>query len=218
VGTLRDLDVLAEDILAAAAENAPREAGFAVLSEAVARRREAARAEVRQTLAGPEVAAFVLDLAGFVATRGWRAGGADPAALGASVRRHARRALDKRWKAVKKRTEKLDELSMEERHELRKEIKRLRYVVEIFDSLYPAGKAKRFRAALNRLQHDFGKLNDAAMVETMLTGPRAPGAGDLDAQRASGRVIGAALAEAAHLWPRVADDWRSLAERGPFWL
>jgi inorganic triphosphatase YgiF len=217
VGTLRDLDVLAEDILAPAAGSAPDEPGFAVLSEAVARHRQAARAEVRQALAGPEVAAFVLDLAGFVATRGWRAGGADPAALDAGIRGHARRALDKRWKAVKKRAQKLDELSTAERHELRKKIKKLRYVTEIFESLYPAGKPGKFRGALKRLQDDFGKLNDAKMVETALIGPRAPGAGDLDAQRASGRVIGAALAEAAHLWPRVAGDWRALAERGPFW-
>ncbi len=55
------------------------------------------------------------------------------------------------------------------------------------------------------------------MVETMLRGPKAPGAGDADAQRAAGRVIGAALAEAAQLWPRVVEDWRALDAQGPFW-
>ena len=217
VGSLRDLDVLAEDILRPAAENAPGEPGFARLVEAVARRRETVRREVRQALAGPEVAAFVFDLAGFVATRGWRAGGADPAALEANVRELARQALDRRWKAAKKCAKGIGTLSTEQRHELRKALKKQRYVSEIFSSLFPDGRVARFRGALKCLQDDFGRLNDAAMIEATLGGQEAPGAGDPDAQRAAGRVIGAALAEAAHLLPRAVEDWRALAGYGPFW-
>ncbi len=217
VGTLRDLDVLAEDLLVPAAETAPGERGFPRLADAVARRREAVRREVRQALSGPEVAAFVLDLAGFVATRGWQAGDADAAALEADIRTLARQALDGRWKAVRKRAKDLGALSMDERHEMRKSMKKLRYVADVFDSLFPERKVARFRAALKSLQDDFGRLNDAAMVEALLRGPKAPGARDPDAQRAAGRLIGATLAEAAHLWPRAIKDWQALAKQGPFW-
>lgn len=217
VGGLRDLDVLAEEILAPAAAAAPGEPGFVALEQAIDRGRAEVRQKVRQTLAGPEVAAFVLDLAGFVATRGWRDGRADAAALEAGVRPLARRALDKRWKAVKKRAKHIKMLSMEERHELRKAIKKLRYVTEVFGTLFHGAKVERFRSALKSLQDDFGKLNDAAMVEAALSGPKAPCARDANAQRAAGRVIGAALAEAANLWPNAVADWRVLAALGPFW-
>jgi triphosphatase len=217
VGGLRDLDVLAEDILAPAADDAPGEPGFGALSRAVAARREAVRRQVREALAGPETAAFVLDLAGLVATRGWRDAGADAGGLEAPVRKLAKRALGKRWKALRRRAKGVETLSLEERHAMRKAIKKLRYVGEIFEPLFPKARVGRFRAALKSLQDDFGKLNDAAMVGSLLCGRDAPGAGDPEAQRAAGRVIGATSAEAAHLWPRAVTDWRALADLGPFW-
>jgi CHAD domain-containing protein len=172
---------------------------------------------VSGALSGPETAAFILDLAGFVATRRWREDGADAAQLDFPTRKLAKKALDKRWKALKKRAKGVDTLSLEERHEMRKAIKKLRYVGEIFESLFPKARVERFRAALKSLQDDFGMLNDAAMVEAMLGGRDAPGAGDPGAQRAAGRLIGATGAEAAHLWPRAVADWRALAELGRFW-
>jgi CHAD domain-containing protein len=172
---------------------------------------------VRETLAGAGTAAFVIDLAGFVATRVWRDGDANAAVLDDGVRKLAKLALDRRWKALKKRAKGVETLSLEERHEMRKAIKKLRYVAEMFETLFPKGRFRQFRAALKRLQDDFGQLNDAAMVASVLTGPDAPAAADPDAQRAAGRLIGATSAEAAHLWPRAVADWRALAGLGPFW-
>ena len=217
VGALRDLDVLADDILGPAAGATPGEPGFAGLAEKVAERRDATRRQVRDTLAGADVAAFVLDLAGFVATRGWQPGEAGEAALERPVRKLAKDALDTRWKALKRRAKGIKGLSLEERHDMRKEIKKLRYVAEVVESLFPTARVERFRAALKSLQDDFGALNDAAMVEGLLGGRGAPGAGDPDAQRAAGRVIGATGAQAAQLWPRAVGDWRALAKLGPFW-
>ena len=216
VGALRDLDVLAEDILSPAAEAAPDEPGFPALAQALAERRDRARRQVRETLAGADTAAFVIDLAGFVATRAWREAGNGPA-LDGKPRKLAKTALDSRWKALRKRAKGIKRLSLEDRHEMRKSIKKLRYVAEVFETLFPAGRVKRFRSAVKRLQDDFGKLNDAAMVEALLAGPDAPAAGDPGAQRAAGRVIGSTSAEASHLWPRAVADWRALTKFGPFW-
>ncbi len=225
VGALRDLDVFAEDMLAPAADATPGEPGFAPLAAAIAERRAATSRAVRETLAGADVAGFVLDLAGFVATRHWRGAGADREVLDAPIRGLARAALDHRWKALKKHAKGIETLPTKARHEMRKEIKKFRYLTEIFGTLYPKKKVAAFRRALRSLQDDFGVLNDAATAEAILTGTGspsgfpgdAPAAANADAQRAAGRVIGAALAGAGHLWPRAVRDWRSLKKIGPFW-
>lgn len=55
---------------------------------------------------------------------------------------------------------------IERLHELRVAVKKLRYAVEFFGALYPAGKPERFRQRLVRLQDCLGSICDAtAMAE-----------------------------------------------------
>ena len=50
----------------------------------------------------------------------------------------------------------------EQRHELRKELKKLRYAVEFLSPLYPDKRVAPFLKRLKNLQNVFGELNDAA--------------------------------------------------------
>ena len=88
----------------------------------------------------------------------------------------AGQALNKRWKKVGKRARDLRTLNAEQRHELRKELKKLRYAAEFFSSLYPAKRVDRFLKRLKKLQTVFGDLNDAVTVKAMLgdTGYQTP--------------------------------------------
>ena len=219
VSELRDMDVLAEEMVAPLADDYPDEPGFAALAAAVEVRREAVRAQVCQTLCGPEVTRFVFSGPAFLASRGWLdpADHGQTARLAQPVEKLACRMLDKRWKALDAYGRRAAKLTIEERHEMRKEIKKIRYVGEIFESLFPTRRVKAFRSALKNLQNDFGALNDVAMAEAYLTDPGAPGADDPAAQRAAGRLIGAALTEADRLWPEVIADWKALKKTGPFW-
>ena len=216
---LRDWDVLAGEMIAPEVERHPDEPGFAALLSAIEARREAVRGPVRKALAGPEVTRFVFEAPGFVAGRGWL----DPGDLGQTARLArpvealARDRLDRRWKALAAYGRRIEALSIEERHEMRKEIKKLRYVAEVFRSLFDPDRFAAFRKALKSLQKDFGALNDAAMMTDYLTAPDAPAAADPAAQRAAGRLIGAAEAEAAHIWPRAVADWAALRKAGRFW-
>ncbi|MEO1491918.1 MAG: CHAD domain-containing protein [Pseudomonadota bacterium] len=218
-GRLRDLDVLAEEIVRPFADATPEETGFTVLSEAVAERRLAIRKDVRTALSRPEVTAFGLQLGRYLAARGWL----DPADHGQTVRlaqpvgRVAAKVLTKRWKAVAAYGDRIETLSIDERHEMRKELKKLRYLVDAFKSLYPEDRVAAFMRAVKRLQTAFGALNDAAMAEALLMAPDAPGAGDPAAQRAAGLMIGQLMARSDHLWPQAQTDWRDLAALGPFW-
>ncbi|MEM9062717.1 MAG: CYTH and CHAD domain-containing protein [Pseudomonadota bacterium] len=218
-GRIRDLDVLADQIVAHEAKAHPNEPGFDCLAHATRAQRDVVRLEVRSTLIDANLTAFPLDMAGFIAGRGW-VDGADHGQtkrLAQPLRPYARKVLDKRWKSVSAWGARIDELSIDERHEMRKEVKKLRYLLDAFRSLFDPERVAKFNRHVKRLQKAFGALNDSAMAEALLLAPDAPGRDDPAAQRAAGRIIGRLLSESDRLWPGAIDDWRALSAFGPCW-
>jgi triphosphatase len=137
--------------------------------------------------------------------------------LAAPVSDLAEGALNKRWKKVGKRARGLESLDVEQRHELRKELKKLRYAVEFLSPLFPAKRVEPFVKRLKKLQTVFGELNDAATVKTMLIGKEVRCAGDPGVQRAIGWVVGATQARADFGWAGAKGLWRKLEDTRPFW-
>jgi inorganic triphosphatase YgiF len=219
VGRLRDLDVVGNDIVRREAEAHPDEPGLSAFADVLSREAADLRERLRKLLAGARSQAFVIDLAQFVETRGWLVPQdfSQTKRLAAPVAELAGQALDKRWKKIGKRARGLATLDTEQRHKLRKELKKLRYAVEFFSSLYPAKHVDPFQRRLKKLQTVFGDLNDAATVRAMLTGAEAPGAGDPAAQRAVGWVIGASQARAELRWAGAKTLWRHLEETRLVW-
>ncbi|RWM05364.1 CYTH and CHAD domain-containing protein [Mesorhizobium sp.] len=219
VGHLRDLDVVANDIVGRDAKSHPDEPGLAALSEALPRRRAELCDHLRKLLVDAGVQAFLIDLARFVETRGWLV----PLDFGQTERLamptgdFAGQALKKRWKKVVKYAHGLATLTTEQRHELRKELKKLRYVVEFFSPLYQAKHVDPFLKRLKRLQTVFGDLNDAAIVRTTLAEAEVLSADDPAAQRAAGWVLGSSQARAEVGWTRATALWRRLEKARPFW-
>jgi CHAD domain-containing protein len=205
--------------VAPAAEALPGEPGFAALETALADAADAERARLRETLAGARARGFLLDLSEFVACRGWL----DPSdpdqtpRLARPLPETAAAALDRRLARAAKRAKGLDRLSTEQRHELRKELKKLRYSVEFCASLYPEKKVKPFLKRLKALQAVFGSLNDAAMAKELLGGPDAPGGDDPAAARAAGFVLGLHTERAQHGWTEAKALWTALRDTRPFW-
>ncbi|MCV6596734.1 MAG: CHAD domain-containing protein [Mangrovicoccus sp.] len=219
VGDLRDLDVAIEDILDPAAAERPDEPGFEVLRNAIVERGGETRLLVRETLAGERAQTFLIDMARFIETRGWLVAEdfSQTTRLAAAIPDLAVNALDKRWKSVRKHAKDIENLDIPARHELRKELKKMRYAVEFMGPLWPATDVKAFVKKLKALQEVFGDLNDAAMVETLLMAPNAPGASDLTAQRATGWLLGTRMTKAEADWPHAQGLWAKLKELGPFW-
>ena len=83
------------------------------------------------------------------------------------IESRATRELSKRRKRVVKRAKRLEDLDPEARHEVRIEIKKLRYGIEFFGRLFSGAKAKgrrkRILAAVEELQEILGELNDIAV-------------------------------------------------------
>jgi triphosphatase len=219
VGRLRDLDVVANDIVQREAKTHSDEPGLTALSYALSGQAIEVRERLRKLLAGARAQSFLIDLARFVETRGWLVPQdfGQTARLAAPITELAGQALNKRWKRVGKRTRGLETLDTEQRHELRREFKKLRYAVEFLSPLYPAKRVDPFLKRLKKLQTVFGDLNDAATVRAMLSGPDVTSTGDPTAQRAVGWVIGASQARAEFGWTGAKALWRNLEETRPFW-
>ncbi len=219
VGRLRDIDVVIEDIVLREAGVHPGEPGFAHLAEALHQEAAGIRDTLRTLLVGPRVQAFLIDLVRFVETRGWLVADdyTQTERLARPVPKLAAAALDKRWKKTRRRARHLRTLTIDERHALRKELKKLRYAAEFFAPLFSEKRARRFRSRMKNLQTVFGDLNDAAMVKAMFAQSQTGLADGAGTKRAVGWVIGASAARADTGWYRAKALWRDLERTRPFW-
>jgi len=219
VGELRDLEVVRDDILAAEIKQHPNEVGLPALAAAIGLAASARRETLCATLVTPRTQALLLDLVNFVETRGWLASTnlAQTMQLAQPVRGFAASAIEKRWRKAGKRGRKFNRLSIEQRHDLRKELKKLRYTIEFFASLFETKDLKRMIGRLKDLQTIFGALNDAQMARGILEQRDAVHGADAPAQRAVGWVLGASEARADVAWRDARKRWRKLKNAEPFW-
>lgn len=192
VGRLRDADVLISDVVEPAARHGLDSSAMSALVAALEARRELVRAEVRAALASPASLGFLFDLGLFIEGRGWLA----PADYGQTERlaqpigEVAHALLEKRHRTVRKAGKGIRELDTEALHDLRKELKKLRYSVDMFGALYSADRVSPYLKTLKELQDAFGSLNDAAMAHEQLLAPHDPAPADAPAQRGIGWVLG----------------------------
>lgn len=110
---------------------------------------------------------LMLDLLSWLETGEWRRG----RKAGLPIRTFAERRLDRQWARVHARGAQLQSLDEESLHQLRIDIKKMRYAVEFLGSLYRRQEVKTFTAALEAIQETLGELNDEvtarALFETL---------------------------------------------------
>ncbi len=219
VGALRDADVLLDEVVADAVGNGLDAAARDALAAALDARRDAIRTRVRTSLAGPETTGFLFDLAAFIEARGWLAPTdyGQSARLATPIAEAAPAMLRKRHRRVMKMGRRIRELDAEGLHDLRKQLKKLRYAVDMLGALYGKDAVAPYLRSLKGLQDAFGSMNDAAMARHELAGPDAPARRDPDAQRAVGWVLGALAAREVRDRPDLFDRWDRLAGAKPFW-
>ncbi|GGB38137.1 inorganic triphosphatase [Roseibium aquae] len=218
-GEVRDLDVLTDEIVRPLKENAPAGVNVETLVTYLEARREAARVKLKTHLGQEDINHFILDLATYTEGRGWL----DPdnfdqtTKLAGTISDFARAALDRQWRKVSKFGARIDDLSIEERHDMRKALKKLRYGIEFFDSLYPGDTVKPFLKRMKRLQDIFGYLNDVAMAEKLALINDREGEGAVDRAQAVGFAIGWHEAQSAATWPHAKGYWRETKKSPKFW-
>ena len=213
VGELRDADVLIEEIYAPVAGmlKSDADAGVPQLRQALLAHRARARERVRSALVGQPWSVLQLYLALWPRTIESAEG------LSGPVGKFARATLKRRWKKVADCGNRLDDLTVEERHEMRKALKTLRYTAEFFTSLYPEPRLRRFVQQIRSLQEVFGYLTDVVAAERLTAICRDGCSDSPQAQRVAGYVLGWHNAQAANAWPDAHKGWRKLARLPQFW-
>ncbi len=219
VGRLRDVDVLTSEVVAEAAAFGLDGPARTALVGALETRRVAVRGEVRTWLAGEAATQFLFDLLEFIEARGWLAPAdyEQTGRLAVPIGGLAPRLLEHRRARVAKVGRRIETLDVEALHALRKELKKLRYTVDMFAPLYGGKGPAAFLGALKEMQDTFGSLNDAAMAAEALHGPEAPARGDADAQRAVGWVLGTLAVRVTDDRPRLYRRWTRLMATPAFW-
>ena len=84
------------------------------------------------------------------------------------TRAFARRTLGTRWHGIRKRLRRVADLDPEQRHELRISLKKLRYGVDFFATVFEAEDSKLFRKRLAGLQDVLGHMNDTAVARRLV--------------------------------------------------
>lgn len=221
LGRSRDADVQAAEIVGPVAARMPGDPAFAHLLDLLAREREDGRVAARAAVASRRFTDLVLDVSAWMARRRWRDQPLteDAARLFQPVTDLACALLAQRHKKVVKRARRFAELSTPERHELRKDVKKLRYACEFFRSLYPRKRVTAYAKRLSALQDALGYLNDVAVAQEYvahLVG-LAEQEGGHDLRYAAGVVLGWHEHALAAEEPRIERRLAEFLEVRPFW-
>jgi len=218
-GELRDIDsTISDHIRPLMVENAT-ETGFEKLIDALERHARYKRASLRTLLSDIRTQGFLLDLSLMTETLEEDGPGEVKKAelLDQPLSQFAAHALDKLWKKARKRGDDLSAMEITERHELRKDLKKLRYTVEFFAPIHDAGETKAFLRRLKDIQTVLGDVVDVSSARRLFLDCGLLEDTDPDLQRAIGWVMGSGKVKARAGWDRAEQLWSVLGETKPFW-
>lgn len=228
LGPARDLDVFLAEILGPVHAAYSDEPGMERLIAAFEHRRAAAYERALSAVETLRFTRMVLDVAAWIEDGDWRDpsghGTVDaPGILARPIEGLAADILEARRAKVRKRGRHFAKLDAERRHRVRIQVKKLRYAVEFFQSLFGKKKTKTFTRALTALQGHLGRLNDIAVAHAMLRDLVADGEppprGKAARQRAfaAGLVTGWHAAQADDVLDAAKQAWKAFAKSKPFW-
>jgi triphosphatase len=211
IGELRDADVFIDDIYAPVAGAVKGHPGLQPLKAALQAHRLRKREDARAALQGKHWSALRLYLALWPETI------EACSALDRSVSVFADDALHRAWKKVAKKGKHLATLSEEDRHSMRKLLKKLRYTVEFFGSLHKQGDVRPFVKGLKQLQDVFGYVNDVKTARQLESIVEQHCRESRECHRAAGYALGWHQANAVACWQRAQDGWDHLTKAERFW-
>jgi inorganic triphosphatase YgiF len=222
-GPARDWDVFIAEILGPPLGAGVEPAAMAALAAAAEDRRRDAYVLVREALKSSRYAALVLKLSAFTETQGWAPQPCPPDhPLAQPIKEWSEKILNRAHKKTLRAGEGLENLDVPARHLLRIRVKKLRYNTDFLQALYESPAKKKYLKALERLQDDFGHLNDVAVAETLLADLTADAVGDDTDEGRNIRAAAAAImgwhARGLHdSEPRLLEDWSGFIKASPFW-
>lgn len=210
VGRLRDQDVLLADIVGPVERLPELAAGFHELDALLNSKLGEQRQSVREALTSERWSNVMLELAMLSHGTGLKTDQPMDQMRRHKVKRVARSALDACWRRAKKLGERIDDLSIAERHALRKKLKSLRYTVQIFAPILPRKACRAYLKKLAALQDVFGYLNDATLAEQLLDYQTPFGSGSKTFDQAVGFIVGYHECKSDTVWHDARRRWDQL--------
>ncbi|MGD1935727.1 MAG: CHAD domain-containing protein, partial [Candidatus Phaeomarinobacter sp.] len=211
LGEARDMDVFCTEtmpsLVEACAEAGPGAApDMAPLVAAADDLRTAAWESVLTAISGPEFTQLLLRAGALAVAAGDMTLEDRGSNRGMSLPRFARTRLAARWRNAVISHHDLSGLGNEARHEVRKQLKTLRYEAEFFAPLWPREETKPFMRRLKTVQDEFGVINDAATAMQVAHLAAQEIGGDR-AHEAAGFVGGWYAARSAAAFKQVLQMW-----------
>lgn len=220
MGDARDLDVFRAEILAPACADMAEDGSLSALCAVIEHDHQGAYQRAVEALQDPRSGALFLHLAHWLEDGDWLhpEQPATAAALEQTLADFSRHWLHRRVRKVRRRGDGFRRLPAETRHQLRIEIKKIRYALEFFTPLYQSHKRFRpWQQHLAILQDMLGALNDAAVAHQRLWQLINREDTPLVAVFAAGLVAGRQSHIAALSLKPAGKAWRSFRKCKPFW-
>ncbi len=207
LGALREYDVfLTEHVLPLSAQH-----DLGDLQRTCTRERSRRLSLVQKALASARFASLLCALLDFE-TRITSSTEGDPKLVP-----FARKALERGLRRVHKRKAAIEAHDAHALHELRKVVKRLRYLCEFVQAVFPRRATHHFRKRLEGLQDVLGELNDVAVSERILARSLPRNASKTVKQRLREPVHAHLSAIEAKARADFEQAWTKFAEAKPFW-
>jgi inorganic triphosphatase YgiF len=225
----RDLDSFLIEALRPLRKQQANEPGLVSISRMFARERLKSYRRAQEAVESARFRALVLDTTEWIEAGAWSTSN-DPLMVArrtAPVEILAAEQLSRRRKRIRRRGAEIGELSPEQLHQLRIQIKKTRYAAEFFASVYrgkkSAKRCEKFRSALKQLQNCLGGFNDImtrkALCATILARPGRSLTEEQNRHRAfaAGLIMGDQQAQIAQLLDRAGKAHARFDEAKPFW-
>lgn len=220
LGRVRDLDVFLEEVFEPAAVAHGGDPRLHALAELARERREQAWDDLLSALGSERFRALVFETSAATLVRPWTQGAEAGEAL-LPAKAFARERLARRYARVRKMGRGIAKLNEHARHELRIKLKKLRYAVDFFASLWPKRRTEVFRERLGALQDVLGEMNDAAVARALVADILATRTNAAEAQAiayAAGVVVGWHVGHLRDRAEKLDKRWSAFVAAEPPWV
>jgi inorganic triphosphatase YgiF len=171
LGPARNLDIFATELLPGARCVLPDHPGWDSLSTDLDWLRRGAHEKGKEAVLSQRYTQAMLRLLRWFDGRGWRRGSSsdEPGSLSCPIIGSVSSVLDRRMRNVRHRSKDFKLLPPPKRHKLRIAVKKLRYTMELFGSLFGLHDLAAFAGRLKHLQTDLGYVNDVRVAHEYIT-------------------------------------------------
>jgi CHAD domain-containing protein len=222
MGPARDWDVFVDETLGPVAAQFPDDSALKDLCKAADKRRDQAYSRAQTAIKTQRYVGLTMLLGAWSKGHRWNDGTVtteNRRQLARPATELAQTLLDELWTTVKEAGDGFETLTGEARHDLRLHIKKLRYGMEFFESLYRKSQAGPYLLVVKSLQDSLGVDNDIFVAQGLLKPlvKSVPGRKPAAFRHAIGLIIGWHSHIGSERAQKSLSSWDRFVNGKPFW-